>query len=139
MISSETFAPNGTKKTSRRRIKIDSSLKIAGRPSGVFQEEFSDRGSLVIKVTELWLACHEFESSAAEDPPCRQPLHVKSVEAQTSSCWCVMASNSLLGILVVKVTDSRPACHEFEPGAPEDPPCREAMRVKSVEAQTYFR
>ncbi|GFV58746.1 hypothetical protein TNCV_3730841 [Trichonephila clavipes] len=29
------------------------------------------RDSLVVKVTESWLACHEFEPSAAEDPPCR--------------------------------------------------------------------
>ncbi|GFU24119.1 hypothetical protein TNCV_2007121 [Trichonephila clavipes] len=35
-----------------------------------------------------WLACHEFEPNTAEDPPCRDAMHVKSVEAQTSSCWC---------------------------------------------------
>ncbi|GFV88631.1 hypothetical protein TNCV_1244411 [Trichonephila clavipes] len=29
------------------------------------------RSSLVIKVTDSWPACHEFESSTAEDPPCR--------------------------------------------------------------------
>ncbi|GFW19620.1 hypothetical protein TNCV_1605111 [Trichonephila clavipes] len=27
--------------------------------------------SLVIKVTDSWLACHEFELGAAKDPPCR--------------------------------------------------------------------
>ncbi|GFV56074.1 uncharacterized protein TNCV_2266601 [Trichonephila clavipes] len=36
------------------------------------------------------------------------------------------------GSLVVKVMDSWPACHEFEPSATKDPPCREAMHVKSV-------
>ncbi|GFS76485.1 hypothetical protein TNCV_1621061 [Trichonephila clavipes] len=30
------------------------------------------RGSLVVKVTDLRLACHEFEPSTAEDPPCRK-------------------------------------------------------------------
>ncbi|GFV15872.1 hypothetical protein TNCV_988551 [Trichonephila clavipes] len=34
-------------------------------------------------------ACHEFKPSTAEDPPCRGELmHVKSVEAQTSTRWC---------------------------------------------------
>ncbi|GFV19142.1 hypothetical protein TNCV_3223601 [Trichonephila clavipes] len=37
------------------------------------------------------------------------------------------------GTLVVKVTDSWPACHEFEPSTVEDPPCRGAMPVISVE------
>ncbi|GFV82517.1 actin-binding LIM protein 1 [Trichonephila clavipes] len=31
----------------------------------------SGRGSLVVKVTDSWLAYHEFEPSTAEDPPCR--------------------------------------------------------------------
>ncbi|GFV18986.1 hypothetical protein TNCV_4758711 [Trichonephila clavipes] len=35
------------------------------------------------------------------------------------------------GILTVKVTDSWPACHEFEPSTAEDPPCKGAMHVKS--------
>ncbi|GFV97470.1 histone-lysine N-methyltransferase SETMAR [Trichonephila clavipes] len=50
------------------------------------------RGSLVVKVTELRSACHELEPNADEDPPCRvRLLHVKSVEAQTSSSWCGVA------------------------------------------------
>ncbi|GFX78446.1 hypothetical protein TNCV_1295121 [Trichonephila clavipes] len=39
-----------------------------------------DRGSLVVKVKESWLVCHEFEPSDAEDPPCRgdpYPLDLK--------------------------------------------------------------
>ncbi|GFW91767.1 hypothetical protein TNCV_3400271 [Trichonephila clavipes] len=44
-------------------------------------------GSLVVKVTDSWLACHEFEPSVTENPPCRG-MHIKSVEAQTSSRWC---------------------------------------------------
>ncbi|GFV74628.1 hypothetical protein TNCV_5130701 [Trichonephila clavipes] len=47
-----------------------------------------DRGSRVIKVTDSWSACHEFELSTTEDPPCRGPMHVKSVDVQTSSRWC---------------------------------------------------
>ncbi|GFU57557.1 hypothetical protein TNCV_3637191 [Trichonephila clavipes] len=29
------------------------------------------RGSLDVKVMNSWSACHEFEPSTAEDPPCR--------------------------------------------------------------------
>ncbi|GFT88858.1 hypothetical protein TNCV_906721 [Trichonephila clavipes] len=32
-----------------------------------------------------WQACHEFEPSTAEDPPCRRAMHVKYIEAQTPS------------------------------------------------------
>ncbi|GFW18417.1 hypothetical protein TNCV_1184451 [Trichonephila clavipes] len=39
------------------------------------------------------------------------------------------------GSLAVKVTDSRPACEEFKPSTAEDPLCKGAMYVKSVEAQ----
>ncbi|GFU65939.1 transposable element Tc3 transposase [Trichonephila clavipes] len=31
----------------------------------------SRRGSLVAKVTDSWLPCHDFDQSAAEDPSCR--------------------------------------------------------------------
>ncbi|GFT59301.1 hypothetical protein TNCV_3892311 [Trichonephila clavipes] len=37
---------------------------------------------------------------------------------------------------VVKVTKSWSACHEFEPGAAKDPPCRGVDARYSVEAQT---
>ncbi|GFU37669.1 hypothetical protein TNCV_2480591 [Trichonephila clavipes] len=36
--------------------------------------------------------------------------------------------------LVVKVVDSWPAGHEFEPSSAEDPPCRGVMHVASVES-----
>ncbi|GFY10266.1 hypothetical protein TNCV_2629451 [Trichonephila clavipes] len=44
------------------------------------------RSSLVVKLTDLWPACLEFETSTAEDPSALQrgPMHVKYVEAQTS-------------------------------------------------------
>ncbi|GFV58751.1 retrovirus-related Pol polyprotein from transposon TNT 1-94 [Trichonephila clavipes] len=32
-----------------------------------------------------WLVCHEFEPSTTKDSPCRTTMHVKYVEAQTSS------------------------------------------------------
>ncbi|GFS66090.1 hypothetical protein TNCV_2510791 [Trichonephila clavipes] len=44
----------------------------------------SDRGSLVVRVKDSWLTCHEFKPFTTEDPP----LHVKYVEAQTSARWC---------------------------------------------------
>ncbi|GFT19381.1 hypothetical protein TNCV_2533121 [Trichonephila clavipes] len=43
------------------------------------------------------------------------------------------------GSLVVKVTGTWPSCHEFEPSASENPPCRVVMHVKSVEAQAFTR
>ncbi|GFX09973.1 ubiquitin carboxyl-terminal hydrolase 40 [Trichonephila clavipes] len=36
-------------------------------------------GSLMVKVMNLWLACHEFEPSTAKDLPYREALHIKSV------------------------------------------------------------
>ncbi|GFT17416.1 hypothetical protein TNCV_4806801 [Trichonephila clavipes] len=38
-------------------------------------------GSQVIKITDSWLMCHEFEPSTTEDPPYRGTMHVKSVES----------------------------------------------------------
>ncbi|GFU31920.1 uncharacterized protein TNCV_1111701 [Trichonephila clavipes] len=44
---------------------------------GFKKAEASDgRGSLVVKVTDSWLACPAFEPSNAEDPPCRGAMHV---------------------------------------------------------------
>ncbi|GFV71068.1 hypothetical protein TNCV_3703901 [Trichonephila clavipes] len=40
-----------------------------------------DHSSLVAKVTDSWQACHEFEPSSAEDSPCREAMHLKSVES----------------------------------------------------------
>ncbi|GFW30934.1 hypothetical protein TNCV_2940341 [Trichonephila clavipes] len=42
------------------------------------------------------------------------------------SCGC--------GSLLDTVTNSWPTCYEFEPSTAEDPPCREAMPIESVEA-----
>ncbi|GFY03400.1 hypothetical protein TNCV_1173581 [Trichonephila clavipes] len=47
---------------------------------------------------------------------------------------CLSIFESCRGSLVVKVTDSWPACHEFEPITTADPPCRGAMHIKSVES-----
>ncbi|GFT12567.1 hypothetical protein TNCV_5093651 [Trichonephila clavipes] len=43
------------------------------------------RGSLMIKVTNSWSACHQFEPSTAEDLSC--------TGAQTSSHWCAVEAN----------------------------------------------
>ncbi|GFW56068.1 hypothetical protein TNCV_374741 [Trichonephila clavipes] len=37
-----------------------------------------------------WNIYHEIEHRIAETPPCRGAMHVLSVEAQTSSHWCVV-------------------------------------------------
>ncbi|GFY10649.1 hypothetical protein TNCV_2194701 [Trichonephila clavipes] len=49
---------------------------------------YAAQQSLVVTVTQSWPACHEFESKSSEAPSCRGAMHVKSVEAQTSSRWC---------------------------------------------------
>ncbi|GFY35215.1 hypothetical protein TNCV_5045891 [Trichonephila clavipes] len=38
--------------------------------------------TLVLKVADTWLERYEFEPSTAEDPPCKQEMLFKSVEAQ---------------------------------------------------------
>ncbi|GFU83973.1 uncharacterized protein TNCV_560991 [Trichonephila clavipes] len=57
------------------------------RISKLAQNSFNDgfrvlarHGSLVVKVTDSWPACQEFEPSTAENPPCRGATHIKSVE-----------------------------------------------------------
>ncbi|GFU79967.1 hypothetical protein TNCV_578471 [Trichonephila clavipes] len=49
---------------------------------------YRGRGSLVVKVTDFRPACHEFELSDTEDPPCRGLMHFKFVGAPTTSLWC---------------------------------------------------
>ncbi|GFY02487.1 hypothetical protein TNCV_3503681 [Trichonephila clavipes] len=44
----------------------------------------SGHGRLVVKVTDTWPACYEFEPRTVGDPPCRGAMYVKSVYAQTS-------------------------------------------------------
>ncbi|GFS73427.1 uncharacterized protein TNCV_1101531 [Trichonephila clavipes] len=48
------------------------------------------RGSLVVKVTDSWQVYHEFKTSTTEDPPCREAMHVKSVESSSvlPLVWC---------------------------------------------------
>ncbi|GFX84248.1 hypothetical protein TNCV_3975951 [Trichonephila clavipes] len=46
------------------------------------------RERTVVKVTNSWLACHEFQLGTADDPPRRWVMHLKSEEAQTVSHWC---------------------------------------------------
>ncbi|GFW91817.1 uncharacterized protein TNCV_3400771 [Trichonephila clavipes] len=46
--------------------------------------DFCGRGSLAVKVTNSWPACHEFQHSTAGNPPFRRAMHFKSVNAQTS-------------------------------------------------------
>ncbi|GFW41247.1 hypothetical protein TNCV_1002401 [Trichonephila clavipes] len=93
-------------------------------------------GSLVVRVTESGRECREFEPSTAEDPPCMEAMHAKSVVSSNVLPLTLYQINFQIrcgrGSLVVKVTDSWPECHEFEPSTAEDPPCMEAMHVKSV-------
>ncbi|GFW24173.1 hypothetical protein TNCV_1847321 [Trichonephila clavipes] len=44
------------------------------------------RNSLEIKVTDLWLACHEFETSATEDPPYEEGR--SSLNISMLKRWC---------------------------------------------------
>ncbi|GFV36472.1 hypothetical protein TNCV_2259911 [Trichonephila clavipes] len=44
-----------------------------------------DRGSRGSQGIGSWQACNEFETSTTKDPPCRRPMPVKLLIAQTSS------------------------------------------------------
>ncbi|GFV37515.1 uncharacterized protein TNCV_127261 [Trichonephila clavipes] len=50
------------------------------------------RGSQVVKLTDSWPACHEFEPSTTEDQPCRVAMYVKSVKSSNVlfRWWCGM-------------------------------------------------
>ncbi|GFT46102.1 hypothetical protein TNCV_2812171 [Trichonephila clavipes] len=54
----------------------------------IFHQKFSGHGCQVVKVTDSRPACHEFEPSTAEDPPCRERCALNLPRAQTSSRWC---------------------------------------------------
>ncbi|GFV99058.1 anaphase-promoting complex subunit 1 [Trichonephila clavipes] len=45
-------------------------------------------GSLVVKVTDSWLACHEFEHSTTEDRHAGEQCTLNMSRTQTSSHWC---------------------------------------------------
>ncbi|GFX41401.1 hypothetical protein TNCV_1654841 [Trichonephila clavipes] len=50
---------------------------------------YCGRGNQVVKVTDSWPACHAFEPSIGEDPPCKgSRCTLKYVEAQTYNHWC---------------------------------------------------
>ncbi|GFT90501.1 hypothetical protein TNCV_4491891 [Trichonephila clavipes] len=46
------------------------------------------RGILLVKVTDSWPACPEFEPCTTEDLPCIGYRCTLNVEAQTFSRWC---------------------------------------------------
>ncbi|GFX37902.1 hypothetical protein TNCV_1823561 [Trichonephila clavipes] len=56
-------------------------------PKCAMCQAFTVCGRLMGKVTDSWLACHEFEPSASEEPPYTGELF-KSAEPQTSFRWC---------------------------------------------------
>ncbi|PRD32158.1 UNVERIFIED_CONTAM: Histone deacetylase complex subunit [Trichonephila clavipes] len=58
--------------------------------------QISSRGSPVVKVTNLWLACHEVEPSSI-DAMQKGPMCIKYVETQTSSSWCGVEEGCQLG------------------------------------------
>ncbi|GFX34023.1 hypothetical protein TNCV_912241 [Trichonephila clavipes] len=57
----------------------------------------SGHGSLVVKITDSWLACHEFEPSITEDPPCSGAMHV-GVDVVTAPPWQVKEVDEYLEI-----------------------------------------
>ncbi|GFU55335.1 hypothetical protein TNCV_1645991 [Trichonephila clavipes] len=48
------------------------------------------RGNRVVKVSDRGWSCHELEPSTPKDPPCREEMHVKSVESSNilPLVWC---------------------------------------------------
>ncbi|GFT17607.1 hypothetical protein TNCV_2587211 [Trichonephila clavipes] len=47
-------------------------------------------GGRVVRVPNHGWPCHEFEPSTTKDPPCREAMHVKSVESSNvlPLMWC---------------------------------------------------
>ncbi|GFW09810.1 hypothetical protein TNCV_868721 [Trichonephila clavipes] len=57
--------------------------------SPAFTQVFSGCGSQVVKVSDSWLVCHEFQPSIVEDPPFRGERWTFNLSrAQTSARWC---------------------------------------------------
>ncbi|GFS51788.1 uncharacterized protein TNCV_614301 [Trichonephila clavipes] len=48
------------------------------------------RDSLLVKVMDSWLACHELEPNKTEEPSCRKAMHVKSIKSSNvlPFVWC---------------------------------------------------
>ncbi|GFU59214.1 hypothetical protein TNCV_4197461 [Trichonephila clavipes] len=61
----------------QRLEKSNTGLKFATNDHAVIPPTFN----------MWWMWGGEFEPSAAEDSPCRGTMHIKSVDAQTSSHW----------------------------------------------------
>ncbi|GFV00240.1 hypothetical protein TNCV_3322911 [Trichonephila clavipes] len=68
------------------------------------------------------------------------PLKTRSVESLKTNLWRLDAlSFEWCGSLPSgQGNDSWPACREFERSTSEDPPCRGAMHVKSVESSNVL-
>ncbi|GFW48383.1 hypothetical protein TNCV_1109461 [Trichonephila clavipes] len=61
------------------------------------------RGSVVVKVTDSWLACHKFEPNTTEDPPCSGAMHVKSRDLKRPPVGVVwkLGEGASLGVVLV--------------------------------------
>ncbi|GFU97848.1 hypothetical protein TNCV_4494421 [Trichonephila clavipes] len=95
--------------------------------------------SLVVKVSDLWLVCHEFEPSTKEDPPFTGAMPVKSVEAQTSSrcCGVVVRREGASSGVVVRSLGHGPTPKPRETGKLEDRaragrPCLKEARAPCI-------
>ncbi|GFW75850.1 histone-lysine N-methyltransferase SETMAR [Trichonephila clavipes] len=49
------------------------------RPRATEDPLCCSRGSLVVKVTDSWTKCHEFEPSTVEEPPCENASQVAEI------------------------------------------------------------
>ncbi|GFX40585.1 hypothetical protein TNCV_2373691 [Trichonephila clavipes] len=50
---------------------LSSSAGHHPKPLSIYSTQVGSHDSLVVKVTDSWPACREFEPSTVEDPPCR--------------------------------------------------------------------
>ncbi|GFS97603.1 hypothetical protein TNCV_4488421 [Trichonephila clavipes] len=58
-----------------------------------------NRGSLEVKVTNSWQACHEFEPSTAEDLLLRGAMYIKSVKSSNALPLAIIKATSIVGNL----------------------------------------
>ncbi|GFU44046.1 hypothetical protein TNCV_4963581 [Trichonephila clavipes] len=59
------------------------------------------RGSQMVKESDRGWPCHKFEPSTTKDPPCREAMHVKSV--QSSKILPLDFPEVINSIIVVKI------------------------------------
>ncbi|GFX50096.1 hypothetical protein TNCV_2375851 [Trichonephila clavipes] len=83
-----------------------------------FHHPLCGHGSPVVKVTDSWLVCHEFEPEQLKTRRVEKLMHVKSVGTQRSSrCWDVeypRMKRTTTGLRCIKLSPTYPNLHLWD-------------------------